>query len=184
MQPPPGELPGFIPPIGYQDASLERHDEECSGRSQGGSMAARVPGAVARARISSGCLVCVALVAGAPLLVTAAACTSHGSTPSSHPTRTATVTSCGNARTAANVPVLVEISRGSVTCGTAFAIERGYARAIRLGLAPGNGGGGPVKVRGWTCQGFATPVVLQTGKASKCVRDGSEILEILRTSAG
>ena len=54
-----------------------------------------------------------------------------------------------------------------------------YARAIRSGLAPGNGGGGPVKIKGWTCQGFATPVVLQTGKASKCARDGVEILEIL-----
>jgi hypothetical protein len=129
-------------------------------------------------------LLCVVLVAGAPLLLTAAGCTSHGSTLSSRPTRTATFTSCGNARTAANVPVKVQVSGRSVTCATALTIERGYARAIRLGLAPGNGGGGPVKVRGWTCQGFATPVVLQTGKASKCVRDGSEILEIVRTTAG
>jgi hypothetical protein len=90
--------------------------------------------------------------------------------------------SCGNARTAANVPVQIDISNGSVTCTTARGIERAYARAIRLGLAPGNGGGGPVTVHGWTCQGFATPVVLQTGKASKCTRNGAEILEILRTS--
>jgi hypothetical protein len=165
---PAGELPGFIPPIGYQDAKLGRHDEERSGRSQGGRMAARP--------------LCVVLVAGASLLLTAAGCTSHGSAPSSQPTPT-TFTSCGNARTAANVPVKVKVSGKSVTCATAFAIERGYARAIRLGLAPGNGGGGPVKVRGWTCQGFATPVLLQTGKASKCVRDGTEILEILRTQA-
>lgn len=58
-------------------------------------------------------------------------------------------------------------------------VEAAYATAIRSGRAPGNGGGGPVRVNGWTCQGFTTPVVLHTGKASKCVKDGDEILEIL-----
>jgi hypothetical protein len=75
--------------------------------------------------------------------------------------------------------VKVEVAKGSISCGTAKAVELAYAKAIRSGLAPGNGGGGPVKVMGWTCQGFATPIVLQTGKASKCTRGGSEILEIL-----
>lgn len=140
-------------------------------------MTARVPGVVVQ-----GWRWCLALLAAAPLLLTAA-CTSHTSTPPSHHTQVATLRSCGNARTAANVPVRVEISKGPVSCETALMIERAYARAIRLGLAPGNGGGGPIKVHGWTCQGFATPVVLQTGKASKCVHDGREILEILRTNA-
>ena len=44
---------------------------------------------------------------------------------------------------------------------------------------PGTGGGAPVHVQGWTCQGFATPVVLRTGQASKCVDGGKEILAIL-----
>lgn len=95
------------------------------------------------------------------------------------PTTRARVTACGTAKTAAYVPVKVEIIRGQLACSTALAIERAYAAAIRSGQAPGNGGGGPVKIRAWTCQGFATPIVLQTGKASKCVRDGIEILEIL-----
>jgi hypothetical protein len=60
-----------------------------------------------------------------------------------------------------------------------MAIERDYAHAIRSGQAPGNGGGGPVKIKGWTCEGFPTPTVLKTGKASKCVEDGNEILEVL-----
>lgn len=86
---------------------------------------------------------------------------------------------CGTARTAAQVPVRVEVARGHVPCRTAQAIELAYAKAIRSGLAPGNGGGGPVKVRGWTCQGFATPVVLHTGKASRCTHGSAEILEVL-----
>ena len=49
------------------------------------------------------------------------------------------------------------------------------------GRAPGNGGGGPVTVNGWKCQGFPTPELLKTGDASKCVKDGAEILEILKT---
>jgi hypothetical protein len=145
-------------------------------------MTAQARGVVARGGLTSW-LMRVAMPT-VPALLLAAACTSSGASPASQPTPTATFTSCGNARTAANVPVQVKISGGSVTCGAALAIERAYARAIRLGLAPGNGGGGPIKVGGWTCRGFATPVVLQTGKASKCVRDGQEILEILRTTAG
>jgi len=89
------------------------------------------------------------------------------------------VTACGTEKTAASVPVRVEVIRGQLACTTARAIERAYAAAVRSGQAPGNGGGGPVKIQGWTCQGFATPVVLHTGKASKCVRDGVEILEVL-----
>jgi hypothetical protein len=93
----------------------------------------------------------------------------------------ATVTSCGAAKTAANVPIKVEVTSGSVNCATALSIEHRYADAIRAGLAPGNGGGGPVKVDGWTCQGYATSVVLSTGKASNCVKGSDKILAILRT---
>ena len=91
--------------------------------------------------------------------------------------------SCGTAKTAANAPVQVQVRYGKVSCGAAMAIEREYAKAIKDGSAPGNGGGGPVKIDGWTCQGFATPVVLRTGQASKCVLQGTEILAILPTPA-
>jgi hypothetical protein len=89
------------------------------------------------------------------------------------------VTACGTAKTAAGVPVKIEVIKGQLACATARAIERAYAAAVSSGRAPGNGGGGPVKIRGWTCRGFATPIVLATGKASKCVRDGVQILEVL-----
>ncbi len=89
---------------------------------------------------------------------------------------------CGTSRTAANVPVTVSVSHGQVACATAMAIENGYAKAIDEGKAPGNGGGGPVPVDGWTCEGFPTPEVLKTGNASKCVKDGTEILASLSTS--
>jgi hypothetical protein len=90
---------------------------------------------------------------------------------------------CGTTKTAANVPVQVQVRYGKVSCDAAMAIERDYAKAIKDGSAPGNGGGGPVKIDGWTCQGFATPVVLRTGQASKCVFRGTEILAILPTPA-
>lgn len=95
------------------------------------------------------------------------------------PAEPATVTSCGTTRTAAAVPVDIRVKRGSVSCSTAMMVERDYAKAIIEGHAPGNGGGGPVSVQGWTCQGFATPVVLKTGDASECVQGSSEILAIL-----
>jgi hypothetical protein len=110
------------------------------------------------------------------VIAAVAGCTNSTSTG---PVTRATVTACGTAKTAASVPVRVEIIRGQLACTTARAIERAYAAAVRSGRAPGNGGGGPVKIQGWTCRGFATPIVLQTGKASRCVRDGVEILEVL-----
>ncbi len=54
-------------------------------------------------------------------------------------------------------------------------------RRSSQGKAPGNGGGGPVTVNGWTCQGFPTPELLKTGKTSKCVKAGIEILAVLKT---
>ncbi|GEM_PF-860557 len=112
-------------------------------------------------------------------LTLAAGCGPAASSPGHGRSPSPKALSCGMARTAADVPVRVEVTKGHVPCRTAMTIERRYAEAIRSGKAPGNGGGGPVRVRGWICQGFATPVVLQTGKASKCVRGGTEILEIL-----
>jgi hypothetical protein len=95
-----------------------------------------------------------------------------------------TVTSiqdCGTGRTAANVPVKIEVDRGQVACSDAMQVEAAYARAIEDGQAPGNGGGGPVKVNGWTCQGLNTPQLLKTGETSRCTSGGRAIVAILRS---
>jgi len=91
---------------------------------------------------------------------------------------------CGTGHTAANTPVeiVLKVNHGSVSCSTAMALERSYAQAIREGKAPGNGGGGPVSLNGWTCQGLPTPELLKTGETSKCTKDGEEIVAILKTS--
>ena|ERR1022692_510620 len=124
--------------------------------------------------------------AAVAVLGLAAGCTTLPA-PGGHPTASSTsrsaLTSCGTTRTAANVPVKIDIAQGNVSCSTAMTIEHDYAKAIRAGRAPGNGGGGPVRIKGWTCSGFATPIVLRTGKASKCVDAGNEILAILPVSA-
>jgi hypothetical protein len=86
---------------------------------------------------------------------------------------------CGTGRSPANVPVSIEIDRGYVQCSTAMTVEKNYAAAIDEGKAPGEGGGGPVPVNGWVCQGFTTPVVLKTGDASKCTKGDAEILAVL-----
>jgi len=107
-----------------------------------------------------------------------------GAVPSAGHVRTdKAVTSCGTTKTAANVPVRIHVQRGSVKCKTAMTVEHDYASAIAAGREPGNGGGGPVKIDGWTCQGFATPDVLRTGNASKCVKGTAEILAILPAPA-
>ena len=113
---------------------------------------------------------------GLVVLLTAAAagCSGHAT-----PAARTRVTACGTAKTAADVPVRVLVAKGQMACDKARAVVLAYAQAVRSGKAPGNGGGGPVTVKGWTCQGFATPVVLKTGKAAKCRHQDVEILEIL-----
>ena len=97
------------------------------------------------------------------------------------PGATSPAAQCGTSHTAAGVPVEIEIERGSVACRVALALERDYAHALASGKVPGNGGGAPVTIRGWVCQGFNTPEVLATGRASACKKDGTEILAVLPT---
>ena len=89
------------------------------------------------------------------------------------------MTPCGTTRTAAGVPVDIEIAHGTVPCAAALAVERQYARALASGKVPGNGGGAPAKVQGWICQGFSTPQVLATGHASTCSKGGTQIVAVL-----
>lgn len=110
----------------------------------------------------------------AVLAAAVAGCSGHG--PAATKTR---AIACGTAKSAAEVPVKIVVAKGTIACSTARSVVLAYAQAIRSGHAPGNGGGGPVKIKGWTCQGFTTPEVLKSGKAAKCQRNGIEILEIL-----
>lgn len=100
------------------------------------------------------------------------------------PVPAATGHKCGTGKTAADVPILVEIGQGPVGCPTAMTIERDYASALASGRAPGNGGGGPVSIKGWVCEGFDTPEILRTGDTSKCSKGPSVILAVLEMPSG
>lgn len=106
----------------------------------------------------------------------AAGCSSSGSTQASP-------SSCGATHSGAGVPVIIKVTKGHVACGTALAVEKDYATAIKKGQLKGNGGGSPVKVDGWTCQGYPTPEVLRTGNASECHWGNSEIVAALDVPA-
>lgn len=96
-----------------------------------------------------------------------------GPTASSAP-----ATRCGTARTAAGVPVDVDVV-GRASCQDALTVEHEYSHQLASGKVPGNGGGAPVKIHGWVCQGFDTPQVLATGRASVCRKHGVQILAVL-----
>jgi hypothetical protein len=98
--------------------------------------------------------------------------TSAASTPNADQT-------CGTTRTGVNVPVIIKITKGPVSCATALRVENSYAAVVRAGQIRGNGGGAPVTVSGWTCRGFPTPEILKTGQTSACHSGGSEILALL-----
>lgn len=103
-----------------------------------------------------------------------------GHTPPTRTTETGPpVARCGTSHTAAGVPVEIEVETGTVTCATALAVERDYTRALANGKVAGNGGGAPVTVRGWICQGLSTPKLLATGRASACRHGTAEIIAVL-----
>ena len=129
-----------------------------------------------RARLAGG----YAIAAVASVLLAAGCSAGSGHTPGG------SAASCGTAHTVADVPVTVEVMKGQVACGEAVTIERAYTdaieRAIRSGKF-GNGGGAPIAVHGWKCQGFPTPTVDKTGKTSKCTHDGAEIIAVLKLAS-
>jgi hypothetical protein len=90
---------------------------------------------------------------------------------------------CGTTRTAADVPVIIKVTKGTVSCSTAMQVENEYAVKIKSGQVPGNGGGAPVGVSGWTCQGYPTPEVLSTGNASQCHTGNAAIVAVLPVPA-
>jgi hypothetical protein len=140
------------------------------------------------AALRCGVLRCGGLgLAALALALAAAGCGGGGKGhPAAAPSASASakaLPSCGTTKTAANVPVTIEVHHGKVDCNEAMSIERKYAAAIESGQEPGNGGGGPVKIDGWTCRGFATPDVLRTGHASKCDKGTAEILAVLPPTA-
>lgn len=90
---------------------------------------------------------------------------------------------CGTTRTGANVPVVVKVIRGSADCVTAMSVTNSYASLVRHGDLKGNGGGAPLPVNGWTCQGYPTPRVLATGVASECHTASAEVVAVLALPA-
>jgi hypothetical protein len=86
---------------------------------------------------------------------------------------------CGSTRTGANVSVVIKVTKGNVDCGTVMRVEESYAALIRKGDIRGNGGGAPVGVSGWTCQGYPTPEVLRTGYTSECHTTSAEVVAVL-----
>jgi hypothetical protein len=126
----------------------------------------------------------VAVTLGGAMMV--AGCAAGGGTPAGSGSAAAgpagsiaPMTPCGTTRTAAGVPVNIEIAHGTVPCAAALAVERQYTRALAAGKVPGNGGGAPAKVAGWVCQGLTTPQVLATGHASTCRKGGTQIIAVL-----
>ncbi len=111
------------------------------------------------------------MIAGAGVLGVAAC--------SSAPSPGAVGTSCGDTRTAANVLVSIKVTKGPVNCAAALHAEQGYASLLSAGKVRGNGGGAPVTVDGWTCEGYSTPVALRTGNASECHTATAEVVAVL-----
>jgi hypothetical protein len=116
----------------------------------------------------------VSTVAAAGLASLLVACSSASAAHSPSPGSLGS--SCGTTRTDANVPVVIKVVKGTVNCGTVLSVENGYATMVKTGKVRGNGGGAPVQVDGWTCQGYSTPELLRTGNTSQCHTRSAEVV--------
>ncbi len=132
---------------------------------------------LATARLTTGC----SAASGAASSPGTAAGASASAAPAPQPTPSGKA--CGATRTGANVPVIVKVTKGSVDCATALRVESDYSALVRHGALQGNGGGAPLPVNGWTCQGYPTPQVLATGAASECHTTSAEVIAVLALSA-
>jgi hypothetical protein len=93
-------------------------------------------------------------------------------------------TSCGTTKTAAGVPVTIDVAKGTVNCATVLRVEAGYAAAIEDGELRGNGGGAPVTVDGWSCASYSAVQAERTGDASECHTANAEVVAVLSLSSG
>lgn len=129
-------------------------------------------------------VVSLSLLAGCSAASGASARSSQGTTAANSTAgATPAGTPCGTTRTGANVPVVIKVTKGTVDCSTALRIEDDYAALIKSGDLKGNGGGAPLAVSGWTCQGYPTPRVLATGVASECHTASAEVIAVLALPA-
>jgi hypothetical protein len=97
-------------------------------------------------------------------------------------------TECGIARTVINTPVVIKVAKGAVACTAAVSVENDYTAALKRDLTSkhpteGNGGGAPVSIDGWTCQGYPTPEVLKDGVTSECHTASADVIAVLNLSA-
>jgi hypothetical protein len=94
---------------------------------------------------------------------------------------------CGTARTVINTPVVIKVTKGSVSCTTALSVEDSYTQLLKQAITKnsrqGNGGGAPVAVNGWTCQGYPTPEVLTNGVTSECHTASADVVAVLDLGA-
>lgn len=99
-----------------------------------------------------------------------------GTSPGAESTGSASVagpgTVCGDIRTAAGYPATERIVRGQVSCADVTHVFTDYYAALGAGRAPGNGGGGPVRVDGWVCE--STPATA-SDPTTTCDRGADEI---------
>ena len=77
----------------------------------------------------------------------------------------------------------IEVAHGSAPVPRRMRWSADYTGQVRAGRVHGNGGGAPVKVDGWTCQGQDTPTIVQTGEASQCRKGGTQIVAVLNLQA-
>jgi hypothetical protein len=135
----------------------------------------------ARRRLRAAAAAAMLTLTAASLAAGCSAASGASSSPAPQPTPSGTA--CGNARTGAGVPVIVKVTKGDVDCATAMRVQNAYAALVKHGALQGNGGGAPLSVSGWTCQGYPTPQVLATGAASECHTASAELVAVLALPA-
>lgn len=89
-------------------------------------------------------------------------------TPSASASLAGAGASCGVVTMPGGDRFRLTVRKGKVACGQARKVYKTYLTKLRSGAAPGNGGGGAVHVRGWTCASGPA-----THPWSRCTKGGA-----------
>jgi hypothetical protein len=112
-----------------------------------------------------------------PILATPLALTGcgPGAEPKAARSPTAGAADCGKVDAAGGAPAYLKVTTGSATCAEAVSVYQAFFAEIAEGKAPGQGSGGGLAVRGWSCVIYPPDRIRRNGRGADCTKGGTTV---------
>jgi hypothetical protein len=108
------------------------------------------------------------------ILLAATGC-GPGTEPRTAEPPTAGTADCGKVDAAGGASAYLRITRGSATCPEAVSVYTAFFAEIAAGKAPGQGSGGRLAVRGWSCVIHPPDTIQRDGRGADCTKGDTTV---------